>query len=116
MRTAIVGAGAAGLSLALLLDGDVTVFEAENTPGGLCRSTKRDGFTWDQGPHILGGIPAAVKWITESTGIDFVSGKVDNRAWIGGEYHPHPFTDERDVALYQAKMWKTPPADLSFPG
>ena len=116
MKTAIVGGGAAGLSLALMLGGDVTVYEAEPTVGGLCRSTQRDGFTFDQGPHILGGIPAAVEWIINSTGLKFYTNTTNNRAWLAGKFCAHPFEDERDVELYQAKMWKTPPGDLSLPG
>jgi protoporphyrinogen oxidase len=41
------------LSLALLLDGDVVVFEADDEVGGHCRSTIRDGWTFDRGPHIM---------------------------------------------------------------
>lgn len=113
MRTAIVGAGAAGLSLALMLDGDVTVFEKEATPGGLCRSTTVDGFTFDQGPHILGGIPEAVEWIKESTGIEFVEGETRNVGWLDGEFVEHPFVDPIVGRRYMAKMWKSDPSELA---
>lgn len=106
MRTAIVGGGAAGLSLALMLNGDVTVFEAEDTPGGLCRSTLIDGFTWDIGPHILGGIPEAVAWITGATDISFLHGETRNRAFISGKWAAHPMESPDDGARYIAKMWK----------
>lgn len=53
MRTAIIGAGVSGLSLALLLDGEVDVFEASETPGGHASTTIRGGWTYDQGPHIM---------------------------------------------------------------
>ncbi len=53
MRTAVIGAGASGLSLALLLDGDVVVYEAADRAAGHCAATVRDGWTFDQGPHIM---------------------------------------------------------------
>ena len=53
MRTAIIGAGVSGLSLALLLDGDVEVFEVSDRPGGHASTRIKDGWTYDQGPHIM---------------------------------------------------------------
>lgn len=52
-NTIILGGGLAGLSAAYYLGGDVSVLEAEEKPGGLCRSFQRDGFTYDIGGHIL---------------------------------------------------------------
>ena len=105
--TAIVGAGAAGLSLALMLDGYVRVFESGQV-GGLCRSHRReDGFTYDTGPHVLGGIPEAVDWIVKSTGIDFVEGETKNVGWTR-EIVSHPFVDEAVGERYVEKMWKSP--------
>ncbi len=44
----IVGAGLAGLSIALHLKGvPYRVFEKEKEAGGLCRSYQKDGFTFD---------------------------------------------------------------------
>lgn len=113
--THIVGAGAAGLSLAFLLDGDVIIHEATTRAGGLCQSTVVDGFTFDVGPHILGGIPAAVDWIVASTGIAFTHGVTRNRGYAGGGWVPHPFDDPRVGHRYMAKMWKTDPAKLLTP-
>ncbi len=53
MRTGIIGAGASGLSLALMLEGQFTIFERSESTGGHCRTTVRDGWTYDQGPHIM---------------------------------------------------------------
>lgn len=50
----IVGAGIAGLTAAYILAKKgykVTVIEKENVVGGLARSFKYDGFTFDIGPH-----------------------------------------------------------------
>jgi len=44
----IIGAGLAGLSTAYhLKDRDYHIYEREGEVGGLCRSFKQDGFTFD---------------------------------------------------------------------
>lgn len=57
MKTAILGGGLTGLTLARLLyerGEDVIVLEAGNEYGGLCRSIQQDGFTFDiGGSHII---------------------------------------------------------------
>lgn len=58
MKTVILGAGLSGISTAYFLQNengfdDITLLEMENTPGGLCRSVKKNGYIYDIGPHIL---------------------------------------------------------------
>ena len=57
VKTAILGGGLTGLTLARILAGrgeDVVVLEAEETIGGLCRSSTNDGFCFDTGgSHII---------------------------------------------------------------
>lgn len=58
MKTVILGAGLAGLSLAYFLQGkkeydEIVILEKEPTIGGLCRSIKKDDYIYDIGPHIL---------------------------------------------------------------
>jgi len=57
VKTAILGGGLTGLTLARILAGrgeDVVVLEAEETIGGLCRSRTGDGFCFDTGgSHII---------------------------------------------------------------
>jgi len=119
MRIAIVGAGVAGLSLGVMLKDhhDITIFEQSNEPGGLCKSTRRGAWTWDTGPHILGGIPEAVEWIKSSTGVEFVEGTTNSRTYLGGPgYRPHPMESTSDVEKYMTKMWKVEPSTLNFEG
>jgi len=52
-KTIVLGGGLAGLSAAYYLGGKVLILEAEEKPGGLCRSFQKDGFTYDIGGHIL---------------------------------------------------------------
>ena len=57
VKTAILGGGLTGLTLARFLSGageEVVVLEAETSIGGLCRSRKESGFTFDTGgSHII---------------------------------------------------------------
>ncbi len=57
MKTAILGGGLSGLTLARLLyekGTDLVILEAEPEYGGLCRSYISDGFTFDTGgSHII---------------------------------------------------------------
>ena len=57
MKTAILGGGLSGLTLARLLyekGTDLVILEAEPEYGGLCRSCSADGFTFDTGgSHII---------------------------------------------------------------
>lgn len=58
MKTVILGAGLAGLSMAYFLQeydnrGEIVLLEKQAQVGGLCRSIKKDGYVYDIGPHIL---------------------------------------------------------------
>ncbi len=58
MHFLVLGAGLSGLScgISLLETGhDVTILEKEPSAGGLCRCFRKDGFTFDYGPHFLFG-------------------------------------------------------------
>ena len=76
MKTAILGAGVSGLSLArFLVEGgfpadDIHLFEAAPVVGGLCRSKTVDGFTYDvAGGHILFSKDAEVMgWMKDCSG------------------------------------------------
>jgi protoporphyrinogen oxidase len=49
----ILGAGASGLSFALLADADCVIIEKDHRPGGHAASSCVDGWVFDQGPHIM---------------------------------------------------------------
>lgn len=76
MKVGIIGAGPAGLSCALALTRehvDVTVFEADAVPGGMCRSFELWGMKVDLGPHRFFSMDAGVTDFWSSfLGDDFV--------------------------------------------
>lgn len=53
MNFAILGAGPSGLTASRLLKHPNTVFEKDNHPGGHTSSISDQGYTFDQGPHIM---------------------------------------------------------------
>ena len=58
MKVLILGGGLSGISLAYFLQesesiDEITILEKDDSIGGLCRSIKKDGYTYDIGPHIL---------------------------------------------------------------
>lgn len=98
MSTAVIGAGASGLSLALLLDGDVVVFEAGAEPGGHCRATVRDGWTFDQGPHIMFSRNAEIlQFMVDSLGGNVHRSKRNNVVCIDGRIAKYPIENDLDA-------------------
>lgn len=52
-KIVILGAGLSGLTCAYYLGKNYSIFEKESRVGGLCRSEKIDGFTFDHTGHLL---------------------------------------------------------------
>jgi protoporphyrinogen oxidase len=97
MRTAIIGAGASGLSLALLLDGDVTLFEATDRAAGHCAATIRDGWTYDRGPHIMFSRNREVlDFMVRTLGDNVHRSRRNNVVSIAGTFARYPL--ENDLA------------------
>ena len=61
----VLGAGLAGLSAALALDGRYRLLERESRPGGLCRTDVRDGFAFDTTGHWLHLRDPAIRALAE---------------------------------------------------
>jgi protoporphyrinogen oxidase len=101
LKTAILGAGISGLSLARFLlegglaRGDVTLFEAAASVGGLCASKTVDGFTYDvTGGHILySKDAAAMRWMKDAAGGDaaFVEKRRETKIRFGDRWVHYPF-------------------------
>jgi len=93
----ILGAGASGLSLALLLDDDFEIFEAQDHVGGHASSTIRDGWTFDRGPHIMFSKNQPVlDFMIDSLRGNVHQSRRNSKVCIAGHYAKYPI--ENDLA------------------
>ena len=106
-RVLILGAGIAGLSAAWHLRQkgvSCLIFEKENEAGGLCRSKRIRGFTFDYSGHLLHfKNPYVFNLVRKLLGEQFV--KHERSAWVSldGRYTRYPF---------QANLFGLPPRIL----
>lgn len=93
-RYVVVGAGAAGLTLAYLLTKaglPVTVVEKESEVGGLARSFHYDEWHFDIGPHrFYSANPVVGNFLTEVMGDDFLEISRTSAVHFMGHYHSWP--------------------------
>lgn len=86
----IVGAGLAGLSTAYHLSGiPYRLYEREQEVGGLCRSYKKDGFTFDYTGHLLHFRQAEIKALVEK----LLAGKLQKHARQSFVYSHRTYTE-----------------------
>jgi len=96
MRIIIIGAGLTGLScgVALAMRGhEVVIVEREAEVGGLARTFRSNGFTFDYGPHYLFGtqVLQILKEIL-SPELDLINVKrTQERMYFKGKYFKFPF-------------------------
>ena len=93
-RYVIVGAGAAGLTLAYHLCKaglPVTVLEKESEVGGLARSFHYDDWHFDIGPHrFYSANPMVKKFLAEVLADDFIEISRSSAVHFMGHYHEWP--------------------------
>jgi len=93
-RYVVVGAGAAGLTLAYLLTKaglPVTVVEKESEVGGLARSFHYDEWHFDIGPHrFYSANPVVGNFLSEVMGDDFLEISRSSAVHFMGHYHSWP--------------------------
>ena len=88
----VLGGGLSGLALASRLR-DAEVLEAEDRPGGLCRSVSFDGFTFDpHGSHILfSRDPRAMAFYQDLLGENVCRRRRNTKVFYKGRYVKYPF-------------------------
>ena len=96
IKTLILGGGLCGVTLARILSHkgeDVTVLEQESTPGGLCRSQEKEGFTFDTGgSHIIFSKDAEVlSFIHDVLGANRTERIRNTKILYKGKYVKYPF-------------------------
>lgn len=93
----ILGAGASGLSLALLTDLEYLMLEQRDHPGGHAMSTITDGWVFDQGPHIMfSRNELLLKCMLASLGSNVHQSRRNNKVAVAGVLTRYPI--ENDLA------------------
>jgi len=96
LKTAVVGAGLSGLVRARILAArgdEVVVFDEADRPGGVVRSTKRDGYLLELGPNTVRPTPelwALVEEIGLSDEALFADARLPRYVDFGGRLHALP--------------------------
>ncbi|MFH1445581.1 MAG: FAD-dependent oxidoreductase [Nanoarchaeota archaeon] len=92
VKNCIIGAGITGLSLAHFLGEEAVILEKDAVAGGLCRSFKKEPFTYDIGGHII--------FSKDKEALDFMLNIVgenkrklyrNNKIYYKGTYVKYPF-------------------------
>ncbi len=105
-KVVIIGAGLTGLSAAYHLEKegffDYTLFEKEAIPGGLCRSVRKKGFTFDYTGHLLHSNNPTVLALLEklSTAMPLVHAERHSHIYSYNTLTPYP---------YQQQLYGLPP-------
>ena len=93
IKIGILGGGLTGLTVAANLDCDFEVLEKENRCGGLCRSFKQSGFTFDcTGAHIIfSRNPRPVDYMLSLLADNVHKGRRNNKIYYKDRYVKYPF-------------------------
>ncbi len=96
METVIIGAGMSGLSTAYHLEKsgrkDYVLLELSSEIGGLCKTIRKDGFTFDFAPHLFFfGDDYATQLVKDLLGDELVVRKRKNGIILNGKITPYPF-------------------------
>jgi len=93
MKIGILGGGLTGLTIALQLKKEFEVLEKNSECGGLCRSLKEDGFTFDYGgAHIIySKDQSAIGLMLQQLEENWHQGKRNNKIYYKGCFVKYPF-------------------------
>jgi len=93
MKIGILGGGLTGLTIASQLKNEFEILEKNSDCGGLCRSLKEDGFTFDYGgAHIIySKDQSLVDFMLNSLKDNWHQGRRDNKIYYKGSFVKYPF-------------------------
>lgn len=86
-----MGAGITGLSAAHAVSSDFVLLEATDSVGGLTRSERHDGFTFDLCGHVLHGRPHEILANTSAGALRLTRHIRRASIYIDGKVIPYPF-------------------------
>ncbi len=121
----ILGAGASGLSLALLTDLDCLILEKGERAGGHAVSTSVGGWTFDRGPHIMfSRNDLLLECMVSSLGDNVHRCRRNNKVAVAGVHArypiendlaalPHPLRADALISLLGAQASESKPANLA---
>jgi len=106
MKITIIGAGVAGSVLTDILSEmghEVTLIEKSKSPGGMCKSYYKDGFTYEYGPHILANHHSTEKaknYILKK--LDVIETKLTTASYLKNKitYYPPSIHSAKKIGLY----------------
>ena len=90
----IIGAGVSGLSFAGKKIGeDYIIIEKEDQPGGLCKTTRRNGYVWDYSGHFFHFNNKEIQnmFMDRMNKEDLVINKKNTKIYYKGSYIDFPF-------------------------
>ncbi len=88
----VIGAGISGLSFGYFSKKPFIIFEKENTAGGLCKSVKDNGFTFDYSGHFIHIKDKKIKSLIEKvTGKKLLTIKRNSAILFNNKIMPFPF-------------------------
>lgn len=97
MKIGVIGAGPSGLCLGMFLEHETEVLEAREGPGGTAGSFEVDGYTFDNGPHIMFSKKQEIlDFMVSSLGDNVHRCRRNNRIAYAGRLVKYPF--ENDLA------------------
>ena len=105
MKIGILGGGVAGVNVAKFLDkrNDITILEADKSPGGLAASYEFDGFYYDVGPHIIFSKNKEVLNYMLSIDKDLIPHQRSNQIWYKGKFIKYPFENYLGLLDHEEK-------------
>jgi phytoene desaturase len=117
MKAIIIGSGLSGLMSAALLSCEgvqVTVYEQNNEIGGVTALIQKNGYSWEQGPLLLGGFlpgePAFEALKKLGINVDFIRADrgivmPDYEMWKPDQYAGPLWRKERLKELFPDEVW-----------
>lgn len=92
MKIGILGGGLSGLALGYFLRHEYEILEQESECGGLCRSFEKNGFTYDQGGHIIFSKDREILNLELQLLADNVHQRYrNNKIWYKNRFVKYPF-------------------------